>query len=60
MLRICEALSPRDKTRLNELKLVLIVSRAVRGKRGDAAYAAARRALRDAGVVNCYIQYTRM
>lgn len=50
MFRLCETLTPKSKARLNELKLALIVSRAVRGKRGDAANAAARRALRDAGV----------
>lgn len=34
MFRLCETLTPKSKARLNELKFALIVSRAVRGKRG--------------------------
>lgn len=50
MLKVREVLTPGSRACLGELRDVLIIAPAIRGKKGNAAYAAARRALKDAGV----------
>lgn len=50
MVKLRYLLPREDRVRLKELRDVLVVAPAVRGKKGNAAYAAARRALKDAGV----------
>lgn len=50
MVQLYHLLSLGDRARLRDLKDVLIVAPAIRGKKGNAAYAAARRALKSAGV----------
>ena len=50
MVQLCYLLSREDRAHLKELRDILIVAPAIRGKKGNAAYAAARRALKDAGV----------
>ncbi|MGB9793368.1 MAG: hypothetical protein ACPLTR_12475 [Thermacetogeniaceae bacterium] len=50
MVRLSEAISPKSRVHLALLKEALIIAPAVRGKEGNAAFAAARRALRSAGV----------
>ncbi len=50
MVKVRELLSPSDRARLGELKDVLIIVPVIRNKKGNAVYAAARRALKRAGI----------
>lgn len=50
MVKMREVINPKSRARLTLLKEALIIAPAVRGKDGDAAFAAARRALKSAGI----------
>lgn len=50
MVQLCYLLSREDRAHLKELRDILIVAPVIQGKKGNAAYAAARHALKRAGV----------